>query len=126
MNENPAAWELRFTTRFKQCHERYRKKHEPELTAVLANVERYRDLLRYAAKPRDVHAGYIHPEKKGVVAISQRGHGKNLAETRLYAYPLIKSREVCLITIGDKDSQQNDIKFAVKFVNQLPNSLQEF
>ena len=38
----------------------------------------------------------------------------------------MKTREVCLITIGDKDSQQNDIKLSIKFVNQLPNSLQEF
>ncbi|PIW61358.1 MAG: hypothetical protein COW13_03365 [Candidatus Omnitrophica bacterium CG12_big_fil_rev_8_21_14_0_65_50_5] len=71
----------------------------------------------YGAHPQFVVAGYIHDEGKGIRAIDQRGGGKGkLQQTRLYVYPDIETKVLYLITIGDKQSQKDDIKQSADFV----------
>ncbi len=61
-----------------------------------------------------VKTGFIHDEKKGVVAIDQSG----VAGTQLRLYLVPKSHEIRLITIGDKSSQKADIKLAHDYVRK--------
>jgi hypothetical protein len=99
-----------FDTRLRKISKRY-----PEETkAVLANLDRYKKALDELGVPQRVRAGFIHDEKKGVVAIDQSG----VAGTQLRLYLVPKSREIRLITIGDKGSQQADIRHAHDYVKK--------
>ncbi len=80
----------------------------------MTNLDRYKRGLDEGGIPQRVTAGYIHPEKKGVIAIDQSGSPG--AQIRLYLVP--QSREIHLITIGDKRSQQEDIQRAHRYVEQ--------
>lgn len=62
----------------------------------------------------------MHPEPHGVWALTEQGgHGKGLAATRLYVYPDPDTETLYEITLGDKQTQPNDIKFCSEFVADL-------
>jgi hypothetical protein len=87
----------------------YAKKRPAELAAVLRNLERYMALLSVGPSVRSIHAGFIHPEPHGMVALDHRGGAGRLQETRLYCYAHTGSRTVHLLGIGDKSSQPADL-----------------
>jgi hypothetical protein len=51
--------------------------------------------------------------------LTKRGGGPNLAQTRLYVYPDLATRELHLLTIGDKGTQKVDIQLCKSFVVEL-------
>ena len=67
----------------------------------------------------------MHNEPLGVVAIDQKGGGRNLAETRLYVYADVTTETLHVITLGDKRSQKNDIATCQTFVNELRKGRQD-
>jgi hypothetical protein len=75
--------------------------------------------LKHAKNPLCVQAGYIHTEGRGVVALDQKGGGAALQETRLFAYPDNDNKVLYLITIGNKNTQSDDIKLAYRFLDSL-------
>jgi len=87
----------------------YAKKRPAELAAVIRNLDRYMALLTRSPSARSVHAGFIHPEPHGMIAVDQRGGAGRLQETRLYCYAHSGSRTVHLLGIGDKSSQSADL-----------------
>ena len=87
----------------------YAKKRPAELAAVLRNLERYMALLSVGPSVRSIHAGFIHPEPHGMVALDHRGGAGRLQETRLYCYAHTGSRTVHLLGIGNKSSQPADL-----------------
>ncbi|MGA8659219.1 MAG: hypothetical protein WB586_24075 [Chthoniobacterales bacterium] len=68
---------------------------------------------------RLVSAGFIHPEGRGIVALTQQGFKPKQPPTRLYLYPAQDSKTVYLITIGDKDTQSQDIQDCNEFIRTL-------
>jgi hypothetical protein len=60
-----------------------------------------------------------------VVAIDQKGEGKNLAQTRLYVFPDLETETLYLITLGDKQSQKADIAACRTFVTGLREGRQD-
>jgi hypothetical protein len=118
-------WEIETTTQWEKDEKHYRKKHPRELAAVLNNLDRYLCLIKILPNPRSAAAGYLHPEPGGVIAIDQKGGGSNLQETRLYTYACEAQNVLYLITVGNKDSQSNDIQIAKRFVEQLLKTLEQ-
>lgn len=113
-------WEIEPTDSFDRDQKHYRKKHQRELAAVLANLERYMKLLAKAPNSKAVvPAGFLHAEPAGVMAIDQKGGGAGLQETRLYTFADDRTQTVWLITIGNKNEQPDDIQFSRKFVESL-------
>ena len=113
-------WRIEPTDAYARAHKHYEKKHRAELIAVLDNLDRYFKAIAHGVHPQFAVAGYIHDEGKGVRAIDQRGGGKGkLQQTRLYIYPDVDQKILYLITIGDKNSQKDDIKFSAAFVSKL-------
>ena len=55
----------------------------------------------------------------GVIAIDQKGKGKSLAQMRMYVYPDVDSKTIYLLVIGDKKSQQSDIRYCNGFVQEI-------
>jgi hypothetical protein len=87
--------------------------------AVLANLDIVQKALRLGANPQKLPFGFIHIEQRGVIAIDQKGGGRDLAQTRLYVYLDRDSQVVHLITLGDKTSQKADVKTASDYVEGL-------
>lgn len=96
---------------------RFEKKYPQEAAGALTNLERFVSMLNSAPNSKAIQSGFLHTEGKGVLAIDQRGQGKNLRETRLYVYADDESKTVYLITIGNKKTQTKDIALAHDFVD---------
>lgn len=110
-------WKYKRVDGFDSRLRRARKDYPNETRAVLVNLERFMKLLREGMTPRQIKAGFIHHEKKGVVAIDQSGADGNPAQLRLHIHS--RDLRVYLITIGDKASQPGDIRRSQDFVSKL-------
>lgn len=114
------AWDLSPTPEFIRTSQAYEKKHPDELAAALANLlHRYLPRLNHARHHALVHAGCLHHEGQGVIAIDQGGQGRHLRETRLYAYPDDASRTLHLLLIADKSSQRRDLRTVHEIIQRL-------
>jgi hypothetical protein len=112
-------WKLVPTDEYERRHKRYEKNHPRELLAVLDNLDTYFKSLEAGVKPPQIKHGFMHSEPLGVVAIDQKGGGKNLAQTRLYVYPDTEAETLYVMTLGDKRSQKADIATCRTFVTEL-------
>lgn len=97
----------------------YEKKRARELIAALDNLDTFLKTLNGGVKPRQAKFGFIHPEPLGILAVDQKGGGANLAQLRLYVYPDDDKQVLNLLTIGDKNSQNADIKTCKDFVAEF-------
>ena len=111
------------TDRYRARRSFYAKKHWRELENLDLNLAEYLAALELN-KPMQirrfysfVHEGY--PE--GIYSIDQRRKGSagNLAETRLYVYPEVEVTILHLLTIGDKNTQKDDVQFCKECVQSL-------
>lgn len=110
-------WKLTRAGGFAARLNRFRKRYPKETAAVLVNLDRYFGMLKRGKLPREIRAGFIHSEKKGVIAIDQSGSDGRPTQLRLYIHS--RDMTVHLITIGDKSSQQADIKDSHDYVSSL-------
>jgi hypothetical protein len=95
----------------------YEKKRPRQLEAVLLNLDKVKKALDAGARPRDVKAGFLHPEPCGVLAVTEQGAVKPRPKaTRLYIYPEEGEMVLHLITLGDKNTQKDDIAYCTQFV----------
>jgi hypothetical protein len=118
-------WALEITTQFEKDQKHYSKKRPNELSATLNNLQRLLSILNTGKKPGTFQAGFIHEEPGGVLAVDQKGGGKNLQETRLYTFPDSETETLHLITIGNKKNQSNDIQLAKHFAQSLKTHSQQ-
>ncbi|MBV8176472.1 MAG: hypothetical protein JO151_18175 [Verrucomicrobia bacterium] len=112
-------WYQEPTDLFLRRKEEFQKKRPKQLEAVLRNLARYQQMLDEQPIARLIRANFIHPEKRGVVALTQQGFNPKQPATRLYVYPAQNSKTVYLITIGDKDTQSQDIEDCYEFIDTL-------
>src|SRR5262249_42670877 len=92
---------------------------------VLDNLDTYFKALEAGTNPLQIKHGFMHQEPLGVVAIDQKGGGKDLAQTRLYVYPDTETETLFVITLGDKRSQKNDIATCRAFIHALRQETKE-
>ena len=112
-------WNVEPTDDYQRDHRRWEKKHREELSAVLSNLEKFFSALNEGAKPRNIKAGFVHPEPSGVLALDQTGAKRKLKVSRLYIFPDEGSKTLHLLRLGDKQSQPDDIQECVGFVLSL-------
>lgn len=105
-------WEIKTTESYERRFKHYAKKHRRELLAVLSNLDRFKGALDAGSSSQQAKEafGFTHREPGGVVAIDQKGGGPSLAQTRLYAYALDLDCVLYLITLGDKNTQADDLR----------------
>ncbi|MDP8292752.1 MAG: hypothetical protein P9M04_02950 [Candidatus Orphnella occulta] len=111
-------WNIKLTDKFDTKYQRFEKNYEEEIISAWDNLDSYLRALQRTDNPLKVNSGYIHPETKGIVAIDQSKADRKLREIRLYVYPDTKTKTLLLLTIGDKRTQQKDIKFAVNCIEK--------
>lgn len=112
-------WNFEQNEEFGRRYKRYEKKHPRELKAILSNLNVVQKALCEGANPQRLPFGFIHIEQRGVLAVDQKGGGKALAETRLYIYLDRETETIHLITLGDKNSQREDVKTSSEYVADL-------
>ena len=112
-------WKLSPTPDIEKRVKKFQKKHGRELQNVFDNLDTFLKCLEAGASSGQIHRGFIHPEPSGILAIDQKGKGSHLKEFRLYIYPDQESETLYLITLGDKNSQSDDIQLCKKFVEAL-------
>ena len=113
------SWKMVRTDLFDRRFGEYQKNHKPQLKAVLQNLERYDHYLEVAPIARLISAHFVHPEGRGLVALTEKGYKPKQPPTRLYVYPQQNSKTLYLITIGNKHSQKEDIKDCYRFIDSL-------
>ena len=114
-------WNITETQNFVRDFKLYQKKHPDELAAVLGNLDTYFETLKRLGHPFQIRAGFIHHEPEGIKALDQKG-GKQkvkLKQTRLYVYPDVKSKQLYLLALGDKNSQKLDIQTSREILKSL-------
>jgi len=112
-------WNSEETNKFVITFRKYEKKHEEEAIAAMTNLGSYMRLLEKGVNPLQISVSYVHDERKGIVAVDQKKSKRKLRETRLYFYPDAERKIVYLLIIGDKNSQQNDIKFCREQIKKI-------
>jgi hypothetical protein len=110
---------------------RLSKSHRREVEAVHSNLVRYLKALNLGTPPKQIQGGWIHSEPMDVVALDERGggkkeggrnKGKGLVPIRLYIFPFVALHELHVITLGQKDTQSDDVRFAKHYVAELLKS----
>ncbi len=104
-------WNIEEADKFTKTFRLYEKKHGEAAIATMANLGSYVQLLSKGLNPLQISTSYVHDERKGSIAVDQKKQKRKLRETRLYFYPDMEKKTVYLLIIGDKNSQQADIKF---------------
>jgi len=110
-------WTQSPTDMFRKRVKRWPKKYKRELGAMMANLQTVVMSLNQGAKVESLLFGFVHHEPGGVLALDQKGGGVGLKQTRLYVYPQKAQEVLHIITIGDKGSQNDDIRDAKNFVD---------
>jgi hypothetical protein len=92
-------------SRFKE----YNRKHPREYAACFSNLSHLIDLLQQFGAIKAFQVGFLKSEGQGVYRIGQTGV-KHARETRLYVHVDETAKVARVLTIGDKDSQSDDIR----------------
>ncbi len=95
----------------KPTADRISRNHTKEFKNAFNNLITYIKTLEQAKRVLP----FVHNEKNGLLAIDQRPP-KGGFQLRLYIYPCESEHFVYITSIGDKQSQQSDIKTGHKFI----------
>jgi hypothetical protein len=112
-------WQLQPEDDYLRRAKWFEKKRLREYEAVAANLKKYFSALTNGARPNQIVGKFVHPEPGGVKALDQSGSKGKLSQTRLYVFPDEDSFKLHLITLGDKQSQPDDIKTCKNFIASL-------
>ncbi len=101
---------------------KYDKKHHAEVVSCSANLVRLESFLNSGGTLRQaLNFGFFRSEGEDVYRIGQTKI-VSAKETRLYIYARITGPEIQVLTIGDKSSQQTDIRKCKEIVRSLKNN----
>ena len=113
-------WDLVKEDEFSKRTKKIVKKHRTEVRNCVDNLAAYFADLKSGLLPQQIIRGYVHNDyPKGIKSLDQKGPGVTNKEIRLYIYPDEENEDLIAITIGDKDSQSNDVKTCVDYVETL-------
>lgn len=113
-------WKLTQHPELEKKLKKFRKRHKQEVVNAFDNLSDYLALLNDGWKQQQIVRGYArHREGSGVRAIDETGPKNPRKAIRLYVFPDEVSKELHVITIGDKDSQSDDVKLCQEFVASL-------
>lgn len=114
-------WTIRRSDDYKKRAKKLSKRHCQGVAAVHANLDTFFEALKNGALVQDISFGFIHHEPDGVKAIDQKGASSS-TELRLYVFPEPINQVLYLLTLGDKNTQSEDIKHcseAVKYIKKV-------
>jgi hypothetical protein len=114
-----SMWKIKPSDEFEKRAKKWPKKFHREMAAMLANVKTMFDALCLGAKVEHLRYGFLHHEPAGVLAVDQKGGGSGLKESRLYTFPDKEREDLHLITVGDKNTQAEDVAYCKDFATGI-------
>ena len=118
-------WGLARAEGFANSYKKFARKHGAEANAVMANLETAFAILNETNNVQAVRElNFARKEPDGILALDSRGAkrertGTKHKATRLYVYVVEIDSALYLLRIGDKDSQQLDLKTCRKMVRKI-------
>ena len=109
MSESAINWTVSDGWAERSRFKEYDRKHPREYAACFSNLGQLVALLRRFGGIKGFQVGFVRSEGEGVYRIGQTGV-KHARETRLYIHVDDVARMLHVLTIGDKDSQSDDIR----------------
>ena len=108
----------------KGCIKRYEKKHRNEYASCLVNLLEIKEFLNGGILLPQLSrcCSYFRSEGEDIYRIGQTGV-VGAKETRLYVYVRIVNEKIYKLTVGDKDSQQDDINRCKKIVRKFKKTI---
>lgn len=118
MEPNAKEWELNADFAIGTKFVKFNKAHPREYASLFNNLNKITGLLNGGQKIGGFHVGFFRSESDGLWRIGQSGvpHAK---ESRLYLFPDQDNRIFYLLSVGDKDSQQDDINEAKTLLKKI-------
>ena len=113
------TWELdgRRISQFQRRYKKFAKSKEQEVLNCFENLQRVLDGLNEGASLGELV--FLHKESQGLFACDQHGPGKVKKELRLYFYPDEDEERIYVLQIGDKSTQQEDIKVCRELIASI-------
>lgn len=112
-------YDFRRSNRYDTRYKYFAKRHPDELQAVINNLDKLKAILNSGERLNPPPYGFLKSEGGGVYRISESGGGGSLMATRLYIYVDQGSEMIYLLTLGDKNTQQDDIQDSKTIVRGL-------
>ncbi|VGO17006.1 hypothetical protein PDESU_05600 [Pontiella desulfatans] len=123
-------WGLAKAEGFDNNFKKFARKHRAESAAVMANLETALAVLNETNNVQAVRElSFSRKEPDGILALDSRGAkrertGTKLKTTRLYIYTVEINSTLYLLRIGDKDSQQQDLKTCRNAIRRIKRELE--
>jgi putative component of toxin-antitoxin plasmid stabilization module len=118
MEKSESKWQINVDYAPQSRFKKFEKKHEREFDSVFANLVRLCGILDLGHAIGSFNVGFLRSEGDGVYRIGQTGV-QGAKETRLYIYPKERSREIYVLGIGTKETQDTDIREAKKLAGRI-------
>jgi len=118
MQDKHNKWKMCDDYAIRSSFKRCRKKHPREYESCFENLDRVLEYLDNGFKWLSFQFNYLRSEGGDVFRIGQTGV-PHAQETRLYIYCVETETTIYLLNMGDKDSQQEDIKNAKGLVERI-------
>jgi hypothetical protein len=117
------TWKLDGSHAIKKSFKHYAKNHKDESASCFSNLDMVLNLLNTGCNLSQLGQmlSFFRHEKQAVYRIGQTGV-KYAKETRLYIVIIESNKTIYPISMGSKDTQQDDINTAVKHSNTLRKS----
>jgi hypothetical protein len=111
MESQQEQWQIDASHAIGSKFKKFAKNHDRENDSLFANLQRILDILNTGHKLGSFQVGYFRSESDGVYRIGQTGVA-SARESRLYVLPVVETKTVYVLGIGDKDTQAGDINEA--------------
>lgn len=118
MEKKSPIWQICDAFAQSNAFKKYAKKHPREFESVFSNLDKIMGLLEAGHKVGGFQVSFFRSEGDGVYRIGQSGL-PSAKESRLYVYPDTAKQKMHILHIGDKDSQQDDIKESKEIVERI-------
>ena len=109
-------WNLEPTARFNSRSKKYAKKRRKAWLAVSGNLNKLTSALAAGSSISGIRCGYFRSEGRGIWRIGQEGT-PDVAPTRIYLYPDESKSTLHLLTMGDKNTQREDIQYCYEWLD---------
>lgn len=115
------AWLLVSTEDYEKARREFGRKWPEELRAVASNLKTLILAVEAGTKSEQLKSfGFVHSEPLGILAITEQGCNKKTKRKAIRLYIFIDDvrSEICVMLLGDKSRQSNDIALCRKYVQE--------
>ena len=116
------SWTQRWCEDAQKRLKKFGKKWKHEVRNVADNLTTLIASVEEGSRSEQLKKlGFVRSEPSGILAIDESGPGKGsrMKALRLYVYLHEEKEDLYILTLGDKDSQEDDIKLSQVFVSGL-------